>query len=78
MKKIQFWTPPSSKPAPSKDPLFTKDFFSTKSFGPGHIVGLGILALGLFGVTKLFLGRGGRVAGAPALSENTRGQYGKK
>jgi len=39
-------------------PLFTKKFFSTKSFGPGHIVGAGILVLGIGGLAKFFISRG--------------------
>ncbi len=50
--------PPPPRPPPPKYPLFTKDFFSTKSFGPGHIVGAGILVLGLVGLSKLFIGLG--------------------
>ena len=37
-------TPPPPKPPPPKYPLFTTDPFSTKSFSPGHLVGIGILA----------------------------------
>ena len=45
-------TPPPPRPPSPKPPLFTKRFFSTKSFGPGHLVGAGILALGAIGLTK--------------------------
>ena len=38
-------TPPPPKAPPPKYPLFTTDPFSTKSFGPGHLVGLGLLAV---------------------------------
>jgi hypothetical protein len=51
-------TRPSPRPPLPKAPLFTMDPFSTKSFGPGHIIGAGILALGLFGLTKFFISRG--------------------
>lgn len=43
---------------PPKHPVFTKNFTSTKSFGPGHIVGAGILVLGIVGLTKLVIDRG--------------------
>lgn len=45
-------TPPPPRPPPPKYPLFTTDFFSTKSFGPGHLVGAVVLFGGLFGVVK--------------------------
>lgn len=51
-------TPPPPRPPPPKYPLFTTDFFSTKSFGPGHIVGAVVLIGGLFGVAKYFIARG--------------------
>ena len=51
-------TPPPPRRPPPKYPLFTKDPFSTKSFGPGHLVGAGILVLGLVGLSKLFIARG--------------------
>ncbi len=51
-------TPPPPRPPPPKYPLFTKDFFSTKSFGPGHIVGAVVLIGGLFGISKYFIARG--------------------
>jgi len=51
-------TPPPPRPPPPKAPLFTTDFFSTKSFGPGHLVGAGVLAAGIFGLTKFFIKRG--------------------
>jgi hypothetical protein len=37
-------TPPPPKPAPKLPP-----------FGPQHLVGAGILAVGLWGITKLFI-----------------------
>ncbi len=58
MKGSIFTTPPPRRPPPPKHPLFTKRFFSTKSFGPGHIVGAGILVFGLAGLSKLFIARG--------------------
>ena len=51
-------TPPPSRPPPLKYPLFTTDPFSTKSFGPGHIVGAGVLVVGLVGLMKFFIARG--------------------
>ena len=50
-------TPPPPRPPPPKQPLFTKSFFSTTSFGPGHLVGAGVLVLGIAGLTKLFIKR---------------------
>lgn len=58
MKWSQIMTPPSPRPPEPKHPLFTKKFFSTKSFGPGHIVGAGILVLGIGGLAKFFISRG--------------------
>jgi hypothetical protein len=37
--------------------LFTTKVFSTKSFGPGHLIGAGALVVGLVGITKLFVAR---------------------
>jgi hypothetical protein len=51
-------TPPPRKPPPPKYPLFTKDPFSTTSFSPGHLVGAGVLVLGVVGLAKLFISRG--------------------
>lgn len=51
-------TPPPPRPPPPKYPTFTKDFFSTKSWGPGHLVGAGILVAGIVGVSKFFIDRG--------------------
>ncbi len=51
-------TPPSPRRASPKYPLFTTDPFSTKSFGPGHLVGAGALLFGLYGLTKLATARG--------------------
>lgn len=56
--KKSLTTPPPPRPPAPKHPLFTKDFFSTKSFGPGHLVGAIVLFGGLFGVTKYFIARG--------------------
>jgi hypothetical protein len=85
-------TPPPPRPPPPKHPLFTRDFFSTKSFGLGHLVGGAALVFGLVGLAKLFIGlgkeeaeRASRLArpsvpprslGAAPLPE--RGQYGRK
>jgi len=84
-------TPPPRRPPPPKYPLFTADPSSTTSFGPGHLVGAGVLVLGLYGLTKFFIARGRaqaeetrRLARWPedepkiAQAENERGQYGKK
>ena len=57
VKKTLTTPPPPRLPSP-KPPLFTKSFFSTKSFGPGHLVGAGVLVLGLYGLTKFFIDRG--------------------
>jgi hypothetical protein len=51
-------TPPPPRPPPPKHPIFTKAFFSTKSFGPGHLVGAGAFVFGLVGLAKLFIGLG--------------------
>lgn len=84
-------TPPPPRPPPPKYPTFTKDFSSTTSFGPGHLVGVGLLALGVFGLAKFIqrsreeaeqtrqsLAQPPRPAG-PLLEEpklaNVRGQY---
>ena len=80
-------TPPSPRPPPPKHPLFTTDPFSTKSFGPGHLVGAGVLVLGLYGLTKFFINRGqAQAAETRRLAEqrlqpqvaNQRGEYGTK
>jgi hypothetical protein len=63
MKWSALTIPPPRRLPPPKHPLFTRDFFSTKSFGPGHVVGAGILVLGLVGLTKLFVARGQEEAG---------------
>jgi hypothetical protein len=84
---------PSRTPT-SKHPLFTKKFFSTKSFGPGHIFGAGILVLGIGGLATYFIKRGRAEAEAaraqltkrrptgpdePKVARtNARGQYGEK
>jgi hypothetical protein len=67
-----------------KYPLFTRDFFSTKSFGPGHLVGAGALVFGLVGLAKLFIGLGreqaerasrlARPSVPPVKIENARGR----
>jgi hypothetical protein len=51
-------TPPPPRPPPPKHPLFTKDVFSTTSFGPGHLVGAAGLIGGLFVLTRYFVRRG--------------------
>ena len=51
-------TPPPPRPPPPKYPLFTKDVFSTKSFGPGHIIGAAGLIGGLFVFTRYLVRRG--------------------
>ena len=51
-------TPPPPRPPPPKYPLFTKDVFSTKSFGPGHVIGAAGLVGGLFGLTRYLVRRG--------------------
>lgn len=84
-------TPPAPRPPSPKHPPFTTKFFSTKSFGPGHLVGAGILAFGVVGITKFYLGRAreqsdrGRGISTPpdearqlARVDNDRGQYGIK
>ena len=65
VKKI-LTTPPPPRPPPPKAPLFTTDPFSTKSFGPGHLVGAGVLVFGLYGLTKYFISR------SRAQAEDTR------
>lgn len=79
MKWADLTTPPKPRRAPvNKAPLFTTQFQTTKSFSPGHIVGTGILVLGVAGIAKLFIDRG-RTTGAAQLATagNVRGQYGK-
>lgn len=71
MKWSTFTTPPPRRPPPPKHPLFTTKFFSTKSFGPGHIVGAGVLVLGLVGLSKLFIAHGQEEA-ARGLSQFAR------
>jgi len=83
-------TPPSPRPPPPKHPLFTTDPFSTKSFGPGHLVGAGALVLGIYGLTKFFINRGQaqaaercslaeqRLQSQGAQAANQRGEYGTK
>lgn len=51
-------TPPPPRPPAPKYPLFTSDFFSTTSFGPGHLVGAAVLVGSLYGLTKFFIRRG--------------------
>ena len=51
-------SPPPPRPPPPKYPLFTTDFFSTKSFGPGHLVGTVVLVGSLVGIAKFFIARG--------------------
>jgi hypothetical protein len=51
-------SPLPPRPPPPKYPLFTRDFFSTKSFGPGHIFGAAALVFGVAGLAKLFIGLG--------------------
>lgn len=87
VKKTLTAPPPPRSPL-LKQPLFTKDVFSTTSFGPGHLIGAGVLVLGIVGLTKLFINRGreqAEQAASPppsqdprlAKAENVRGQYGK-
>ena len=69
---------------PPKPPLFTRKFFATESFGPGHVVGAGVLAVGLYAVVKAFATRSQGLtqptqpSGITALAQtaNVRGQYG--
>lgn len=56
--KRTIMTPPPSQPPPPKEPLFTKDPFSTTSFGPGHLVGAVSLVGGLFLLMRYFVRRG--------------------
>lgn len=93
MKWSALTTPPPSRPPPPKHPMFTTKFFSTKSWSPGHVVGAGILAVGMYAVVKTFVTRAQEAsarrgpAGPPlppgtdtalAQTENGRGQYGRK
>jgi hypothetical protein len=54
-------TPPPPKPAPKLPP-----------FGPQHLVGAGVLAFGLWGLTKLFI-RAGQKQSAQRLLEAQQG-----
>ena len=58
MKWSALTTPPPPRPPSPKHPLFTTKFFSTKSFGPGHLVGAAALVFGVVGITKLFVDHG--------------------
>jgi hypothetical protein len=70
-------TPPRPRRPLPKAPLFTREFQSTKSFSPGHIVGTGILVLGVVGITKLFVDRGKEEAArARRLAESSSPQPG--
>jgi hypothetical protein len=90
MRASYFTTPPPPRPPPEKHPLFTKKFFSTTSFSPGHIFGAAGLAFGLYALGKAFISAGraesARVLEASrpqpsgpmtAQAENARGQYGR-
>jgi hypothetical protein len=86
VKIAYFTTPPPPRPPPPKAPLFTRDVFSTRSLGPGHLVGAGVLVLGIAGIARLFLGRSrAEIARSRALAlprmaagpTNDRGQYEK-
>jgi hypothetical protein len=81
--KLSFLTTPPPPRAPSpKHPLFTTKILSTKSFGPGHVVGTGILVLGIVGLSKFFIARTeaarARKTSSVAQVDNARGQYGKE
>lgn len=89
MRWSDLTSPPRAQRTPkSKVPIFSSKFQTTKSFSPGHVVGAGVLALGVLGVTKLFIDRGHaeidrqRHLGGPgpqlASAPNARGEYGKK
>jgi hypothetical protein len=70
-----------SKP---KHPWFTIDPLSTKSFGPGHVVGAGIIVFGTIVLAKGLIARHAAAvaarspAGRVVLTENDRGQYGRE
>jgi hypothetical protein len=55
MRASYFTTPPPPSLPPEKHPLFTKKFFSTTSFAPGHILGAAGLAFGLYALGKAFI-----------------------
>lgn len=89
MKWSDLTTPPRPQRTPAKKyPLFTTKFQSTKSFSPGHLVGAGILVLGVAGITKLFVDRakaesdrvrqGGGGGAKLAEAGNARGEYEKR
>ena len=62
-----------------KEPIFTTNIFSTKSFGPGHVIGAAILVVGTVVVARHFVARGqdeARKAALQSRSGNQRGQYG--
>jgi len=85
-------TPPAPRPRSSRPPLFTTKFFSTKSFGPGHLVGALVLVGGTYAIAKGLVGHAhatralprGRVSAALpggatlAQVESARGPYGRK
>jgi len=80
-------TAPPARPPSPKAPLFTTKLHSTKSFSPGHLLGAGILVVGIAGLTKFFVARGRalaertQVAPQPsnlAQAESTRGEYGNR
>lgn len=58
----------------ARQSVVTRDLFSTTTFGPGHVVGAGILVLGVAGLVKMF------ASGVPSPVRTigtTRGQYRK-
>lgn len=67
-------SPPMPRAPEPKYPLFTRDVFSTKSFGPGHIIGGVLLAGGLYVAIKALVERGR--ARQVERTQNARGQYG--
>lgn len=56
--------------AARRAPLFTTNLFSTKSFGPGHVVGAAVLVLGTYALARGAIRRTRRAEGA-----RERGNY---
>ena len=92
MRPSYFTSPPPRKPLakPARHPIFTSKFLSTKSFGPGHLFGTGILVIGTFAIAKAVIAHGqgeaARLLAQPArrrsndvadAADNERGAYGK-
>jgi hypothetical protein len=71
----------TSPAASSRQPWFTLNPLSTKAFGPGHVIGAGILVFGTIAVAKGLIAHHAakiREQSARRVAENDRGQYGER